>query len=74
MFADIDPLSYCLDVAAVEAAVTPRTAAVVVVHRFGRQADMVRLLGVGERHGLALLCLGHTRRYEIRPGRFPELR
>ncbi|GAA3497543.1 hypothetical protein GCM10019016_046460 [Streptomyces prasinosporus] len=35
MFADIDPVSYCLEPAAVEAAVTPRTAAVVVVHRFG---------------------------------------
>ena len=36
VFADIDPLTYCLEPAAVEAAVTPRTAAVVVVHRFGR--------------------------------------
>ncbi|MFI6936332.1 DegT/DnrJ/EryC1/StrS family aminotransferase [Streptomyces sp. NPDC050287] len=60
VFADIDPLTYCLDVAAVEAAVTPRTAAVVVVHRFGRPADMVRLLGVGERHGLLVLQEGES--------------
>ncbi len=60
VFADIDPLTYCLDAAAVEAAVTPRTAAVVVVHRFGRPADMVRLLGVGERHGLLVLQEGES--------------
>ncbi|MFE9445429.1 DegT/DnrJ/EryC1/StrS family aminotransferase [Streptomyces sp. NPDC006602] len=58
VFADIDPVTYCLDASAVEAAITPRTAAVVVVHRFGRPADMVRLLGVGERHGLLVLQEG----------------
>lgn len=36
VFADIDPVTYCLDSSAVEAAITPRTAAVVVVHRFGQ--------------------------------------
>ncbi|GAT81669.1 DegT/DnrJ/EryC1/StrS aminotransferase [Streptomyces sp. F-3] len=55
VFADIDPVTYCLDPFAVEAAVTPRTAAVVVVHRFGRSADMERLHGVGRRHGLLIL-------------------
>jgi dTDP-4-amino-4,6-dideoxygalactose transaminase len=55
VFADIDPVTYCLDAAAVEAAVTPRTAAVVAVHRFGRPADMARLHGVGQRHGLLVL-------------------
>ncbi|MFD3505815.1 DegT/DnrJ/EryC1/StrS family aminotransferase [Streptomyces sp. NPDC058676] len=60
VFADIDPVTYCLDSSAVEAAVTPRTAAVVVVHRFGRPADMVRLLGVGERHGLLVLQEGES--------------
>jgi dTDP-4-amino-4,6-dideoxygalactose transaminase len=55
VFADIDPLTYCLDPSAVEAAVTSRTAAVVVVHRFGRSADIVRLLGVGQRYGLLVL-------------------
>ncbi|MFR0356835.1 DegT/DnrJ/EryC1/StrS family aminotransferase [Streptomyces sediminimaris] len=55
VFADIDPVTYCLDPVAVEAAVTPRTAAVVVVHRFGRPADVARLHGVGRRHGLLVL-------------------
>ena len=60
VFADIDPLTYCLDPAAVEAAITSRTAAVVVVHRFGRPADIARLHGVGQRHGLLVLEQGES--------------
>lgn len=60
VFADIDPVTYCLDPSAVEAAVTPRTAAVVVVHRFGRSADMGRLHEVGRRHGLLVLEQGES--------------
>jgi dTDP-4-amino-4,6-dideoxygalactose transaminase len=60
VFADIHPVSYCLDASAVEAAVTPRTAAVVVVHRFGRPADMTRLLALGRRHGLLVLQEGES--------------
>ncbi|MBD0418072.1 DegT/DnrJ/EryC1/StrS family aminotransferase [Streptomyces sp. TRM S81-3] len=60
VFADIDPVSYCLDAGAVESAVTPRTAAVVVVHRFGRPANMRRLHAVGERHGLLVLEQGES--------------
>ncbi|GGR24861.1 hypothetical protein GCM10010251_46190 [Streptomyces aurantiogriseus] len=55
MFADVDPVTYCLDAAAVEAAVTPRTSAVVVVHRFGRPAGIARLHELGQRHGLLVL-------------------
>ncbi|MET9784507.1 DegT/DnrJ/EryC1/StrS family aminotransferase [Streptomyces canus] len=60
VFADIHPVSYCLDASAVESAVTPRTAAVVVVHRFGRPADMARLLALGQRHGLLVLQEGES--------------
>ncbi|GGZ88993.1 DegT/DnrJ/EryC1/StrS family aminotransferase [Streptomyces echinoruber] len=60
VFADIDPVTYCLDASAVEAAVTPRTAAVVVVHRFGRTADMAGLRAVGQRHGLLVLEQGES--------------
>ncbi|CAL9418902.1 UDP-4-amino-4-deoxy-L-arabinose--oxoglutarate aminotransferase [Streptomyces sp. enrichment culture] len=60
VFADIDPSSYCLEPAAVEAAVTPRTAAVVVVHRFGRPADLARLHALGRRHGLLVLEHGES--------------
>ncbi len=60
VFADIDPLTYCLDATAVEAVVTPRTAGVVAVHRFGRSADIARLHEIGQRHGLLVLEQGES--------------
>ncbi|MGW7385124.1 DegT/DnrJ/EryC1/StrS family aminotransferase [Streptomyces sp. NPDC054794] len=60
VFADIDPVTYCLDASLVEGAVTPRTAAIVVVHRFGRSADISRLRGIGQRHGLLVLEQGES--------------
>ncbi|MGX1543415.1 DegT/DnrJ/EryC1/StrS family aminotransferase [Streptomyces adustus] len=60
VFADIDPVTYCLDAAAVEASVTSRTAAVVAVHRFGRPADITRLHALGHRHGLLVLEQGES--------------
>ncbi|MFG3015670.1 DegT/DnrJ/EryC1/StrS family aminotransferase [Streptomyces cinerochromogenes] len=60
VFADIDPVTYCLDPDAVEAAVTSRTAAVVAVHRFGRHADITRLHALGQRHGLLVLEQGES--------------
>ncbi|MFE1861172.1 DegT/DnrJ/EryC1/StrS family aminotransferase [Streptomyces anandii] len=58
VFADIDPVTYCLDPSCVGAAVTPRTAAVVAVHRFGRTADVGALREAGRRHGLLVLEQG----------------
>ncbi len=55
VFVDIDPSSYNLDPAAVEAAVTPRTRGIVAVHLFGQMAAMEALLPMAERHGLALI-------------------
>ncbi|KUL70418.1 MULTISPECIES: DegT/DnrJ/EryC1/StrS family aminotransferase [unclassified Streptomyces] len=60
VFADIDPVTYCLDAAAVDAVVGPRTAGVVAVHRFGRTADVARLRAVGRRHGLLVLEQGES--------------
>ncbi len=60
VFADIDPATYCLDAAEVNAVVGPRTAAVVAVHRFGRPADIARLHGIGQRHGLLVLEQGES--------------
>ncbi|MEW2403504.1 DegT/DnrJ/EryC1/StrS family aminotransferase [Streptomyces sp. NPDC046862] len=62
VFADIDPGTYCLDVTAVDAAVSERTAAVIVVHRFGRSADIGRLHEVGQRRGLLVLEQGESER------------
>ncbi len=55
VFADIDPITYCLDPAAVEARVTPRTKAMVVVHLFGRSAPMDELLAVARKHRLRVI-------------------
>jgi dTDP-3-amino-3,4,6-trideoxy-alpha-D-glucose transaminase len=54
-FADVDPVTRCLDLAAVAAAVTARTAAIVPVHLFGHPADMPALMILAERHGLAVV-------------------
>jgi dTDP-4-amino-4,6-dideoxygalactose transaminase len=55
VFADIEDDTYCLDPAAVEAAITPRTRAVMPVHLFGHPAPMPELAAICDRHGLALL-------------------
>jgi len=55
VFADIDPRTYCLDPAAVETALTPRTAAVIAVHLYGHPADMEALRLLADRHGLLLM-------------------
>lgn len=60
VFADIDPGTYCLDAGAVGAAVSERTAAVIVVHRFGRTADIARLREVGQRRALLVLEQGES--------------
>jgi len=52
VFADIDPDSFCLSAAAVEAAVTDKTVGVMPVHLYGHPADMPGLQGVADRHGL----------------------
>jgi L-glutamine:2-deoxy-scyllo-inosose/3-amino-2,3-dideoxy-scyllo-inosose aminotransferase len=52
---DVEPDTWCLDPQAAEAAVTPRTRAVIAVHTFGRLADLDALRTLAQRHGLALV-------------------
>lgn len=52
---DIDPATLCIDPAAVEAAITPRTKAIVPVHYAGLAADMQALLGIAKQHGLKVV-------------------
>jgi len=52
---DIDPATLCIDPAAVEAAITPRTKAIVPVHYAGLAADMHRLLAIAKAHGLKVV-------------------
>ena len=55
VFADVEPVSWCLDPASVEAAITERTKAIVPVHLYGHPADMDALQAVADRHGLPLI-------------------
>lgn len=52
---DIDPSGWCLAVAAVEQAITPRTKAIVATHLYGNPCDMKGLLELGRRHGIAVI-------------------
>jgi dTDP-4-amino-4,6-dideoxygalactose transaminase len=52
---DIDPATLCIDVAAVEAAITPRTKAVMPVHYAGLAADMQALLALAKKRGLKVV-------------------
>jgi dTDP-4-amino-4,6-dideoxygalactose transaminase len=55
VFADIDPVTLCLDPAAAEAAITERTRAVMPVHLFGQPADLGPFRELADRHGIALV-------------------
>ncbi len=54
VFADIDPQTFCLDPASVEAAVTERTAGIMPVHLYGHPADMTALGAIAQEHGVQL--------------------
>jgi perosamine synthetase len=54
VFADIEGDYFCLDAAAVEAAVTERTVGIMPVHLFGHPADMDALQAVADRHGIRI--------------------
>lgn len=55
VFVDIDPGTFNVDPAAIEAAISTRTRAIVVVHLYGQMAPMEAILRVAGRHGLAVI-------------------
>ena len=62
VFADIDPVSGCLDPQAFEDAITPRTRAVIPVHLFGRPCDMLAICEIADRYDLRVIedaCQAH---------------
>ena len=70
VFADIDPIRLTIDPAAVRAAITPRTAAVLPVHLYGQAADMPAIMEVANRHNLAVIedcCQAHLAKCGERP-------
>jgi dTDP-4-amino-4,6-dideoxygalactose transaminase len=55
VFVDIDPATFNMHPAQIEAAITPRTKAIIPVHLFGQCADMDPILEVARRHGLVVI-------------------
>lgn len=69
VFVDIDPVTFNMDPAAVEAAVTRRTKAVVPVHLYGQPADMDSISAVARKHDLVVIedaCQAHAAEYKGR--------
>lgn len=67
VFCDIDPRTYTLDPAALEACVTPRTRAIIAVQLYGLPADMDGIRAVARKHGLAIVedaAQAHGARYK----------
>jgi len=70
VFADIEPGTMTIDPAAVEAAITPRTTAILATHVFGNPCDVEALQDIAERHGLRIIYDGAHAfgvRYKGRP-------
>lgn len=55
VFADVSPDNYCLDPDAVEAAITPKTKAIIPVHLGASIADMDRFMEIADKHGLVVI-------------------
>jgi dTDP-4-amino-4,6-dideoxygalactose transaminase len=66
VFVDIDPVTYNINTSLLEAAITPRTKAIVPVHLYGQSVDMGALLRIAERHRLRVIedaCQAHGAAY-----------
>lgn len=55
VFVDIDPATFNASPAAIAAAVSPRTKAIVVVHLYGQMAEMEQVMTIAKKHGLAVI-------------------
>jgi perosamine synthetase len=69
VFVDIDPKTFCMDPAKLEAAITPRTKAIIPVHIQGCPADMDPILAIARKHKLFVIedaCQAHGAMYKGR--------
>jgi dTDP-4-amino-4,6-dideoxygalactose transaminase len=55
VFVDVDPVSFTMDPSLIEAAITPRTRAILPVHLYGQVADMDPIMEIARRHGLIVI-------------------
>jgi len=69
VFVDVDPRTLTMDPAAINAAITPRTKAIIPVHLYGQTADMDPIMAVARTHGLIVIedaCQAHGAEYKGR--------
>lgn len=69
VFVDIDPVSFTMDPALLEAAITPRTRAIIPVDLYGQVADMDAILEIANRRGIPVVedaCQAHGAEYKGR--------
>ncbi|MFA5265619.1 MAG: DegT/DnrJ/EryC1/StrS family aminotransferase [Opitutaceae bacterium] len=55
VFVDCDPRTKCIDPAKIEAAITPKTKAIIPVHLYGQCADMIAIKKIADKHNLKLI-------------------
>jgi len=55
VFVDIEPDTYNIDATKIEAAITPKTKAIMPVHLFGQCADMDAIMSISKKHGLKVI-------------------
>ncbi len=55
VFVDIDPLTYNIDPKLIEAAITPRTRAILPIHLYGHPAPMDEIMAIADKHNLAVV-------------------
>jgi UDP-2-acetamido-2-deoxy-ribo-hexuluronate aminotransferase len=55
VFVEVDPKTFCIDPAAIEAAITPKTRAIVPVHLYGQCANMEPVMEIARKHGLYVI-------------------
>jgi dTDP-4-amino-4,6-dideoxygalactose transaminase len=69
VFVDIDPKTYLIDANRIEAAITPRTKAILPVHLYGQPCDMDAIGAIASRHGLVVIedaCQAHGAEWDGR--------
>jgi UDP-2-acetamido-2-deoxy-ribo-hexuluronate aminotransferase len=55
VFVEVDPKTFCIDPAAIEAAITPKTKAIVPVHLYGHTSQMEAILAIAKKHNLFVI-------------------
>lgn len=55
VFVEVDKQTFCMDVAAMEKAITPKTKAIIPVHLYGQSADMEPIMAIAKKHNIYII-------------------